>query len=103
MFIETPARSDAHRSFFIPQSVISFFYCIFAARFGAWGMVPLGEKGTGWESRTDGAAVCPLFNTPYLSTVARSRLLGHHGKDRAQDRVGASQKTCQIANIETRN
>ena len=24
------------------------------------GVTALGEKGTGWESRTDGAAVCPL-------------------------------------------
>ena len=24
------------------------------------GVTASGEKGTGWESRTDGAAVCPL-------------------------------------------
>ena len=33
------------------------------------GVTALGEKGTGWESRTDGAAVCPLWNYPHWTTL----------------------------------
>lgn len=36
------------------------------------GMTP-GEKGTGWESRTDGAAVCLLMRKPALNHCALLR------------------------------
>ena len=44
------------------------------------GVTALGEKGTGWESRTDGAAVCPLLNYPHWTTLQSPDGKGAHGK-----------------------
>ena len=82
---------------------INSFCCIFVARFGAWGYPRVKREPGVNPGQT--VLLCALNeNTLRLITALTPVNKGEHGKVKPHDNgVGASQKTCQVANIETRD